>query len=110
MSDVPTPEVIPWKRGDYFSVACQYKDDAGVNTDFVALGISVRSQVRTPKGLLVAELTVTHGATGAYTLTAPTTTWPYGDLLWDIQYTLASKPFSTQNLILRVYRGSTEPS
>lgn len=103
-------QIVEWKRGDYFSVACQYKDDAGVNTDFVALGISVRSQVRRPDGRLVAELAVTHGVTGAYTLGSATTTWPLGDLLWDIQYTLAGKPFSTQNVTLRVIRGATEPS
>jgi hypothetical protein len=104
------PIVIDWKRGDFFSVACQYKDDAGVNTDFTLLGISVRSQVRRPDGKLVAELTVVLGATGSYLLEHATTDWPLGDLLWDIQYTLGTKPFSTQNMIVRVIRGATEPN
>jgi hypothetical protein len=104
------PIVIEWKRGDFFSVACQYRDDAGVNTDFTALGISVRSQVRRPDGRLVAELAVASGATGAYLLEQTTADWPLGDLLWDIQYTLATKPFSTQNMTIRVFRGATEPN
>lgn len=104
------PIVIDWKRGDHFSIACQYKDDAGVNTDFTSLGITVRSQVRRPDGRLVSELAVTLGATGAYLLDHATTGWPLGDLIWDIQYTLATKPFSTQTMIVRVTRGATEPN
>ena len=104
---LPNTQIIEFKKGDHLTVQCQYKDDAGVNTDFVALGISVASQVRRMDGKLVGTLTVAHGTMGAFSLEGSTNTWPLGDLLWDIQYTLAGKNFSTQNLILRLYQGAT---
>lgn len=104
---LPDTQVIPFKKGDFFEVQCQYKNDAGVNTDFTALGITVASEVRRPDGRLVATLTVTLGPMGAFTLTSSTSSWPLGDLLWDIQYTLSGRNFSTQNIILRMYQGAT---
>lgn len=104
---LPDTQVVPWKKGDYFSVQCQYLDDAGAEVDIVALGISVASQVRKTDGQLVSTLTVTMGVMGAFEVSGPTAAWPFGDLLWDIQYTQAGRPFSTENIILRVYRGAT---
>lgn len=104
---LPDTQIITFKKGDHFSVQCQYKNDAGVNTDFLALGITVASQVRRLDGRLLSTLTVTPGATGAFSLDGSTAAWPLGDLLWDIQYTLAGKNFSTQNILIRLYQGAT---
>lgn len=104
---LPDTQVVPWKKGDYFSVQCQYLDDAGDPVDFVPLGITVASQVRKTDGALVGSLAITLGAMGAFEVSGPTSSWPFGDLLWDIQYTQGGRPFSTENIILRVYRGAT---
>lgn len=83
---------IALKRGDTLSVAAALAQDSGAPVDLT--GYVVRSQVRTPQGALVAELSVvvTDAPLGAYTLaaTAPETQlWPVGRHACDVQYTSA---------------------
>jgi len=95
---------IQHKRGDTFIPACTYLDSTGVPAAYAGLGISIKSQVRTPDGKLISTLVVTAGAgVGDFTLdSGPTQNWPTGELRWDIQFTQGGHIFSTQSAALVV--------
>lgn len=76
-----------FKRGDTFLLTCYYK----VNGAAAALPAQVRAQLRTPVGVLVAELTATvvDGPGGVYTLNcaaAVTALWTPQMTVCDLQY------------------------
>lgn len=99
------PIVIPWKKGDSFIAQCQYLDVNEQPVDFIPLGITVKSQVRTKDGVLVSELVFTYDADGAYQLhDYDTTDWPLGRLQWDIQYMQGSVVFSTETVYIALSR------
>ena len=76
------------KRGSSFSSHAAYTSTAG-QPDTLA-GLSFKSQVRTPAGVLVDTLAVAVDEDGlGFTITAThgTTGWPTGPLVWDIKVT-----------------------
>lgn len=83
---------FPFKRGDDLLIPC-LESTEGVGVDLT--GYTVRAQVRTAKGELIADMTVTLGdqttAPGTFTLAVPratTTTWEPGRTLeFDVEYT-----------------------
>lgn len=95
---------IDFKRGDTFIPACTYLNASGVPTAYAGLGISIKSQIRSPAGDLVETLTVTAGiGVGEFTLESGSAqNWPIGSLLWDIQFTQGGHIFSTQTAELVV--------
>jgi hypothetical protein len=95
---------IAHKRGDTFIPTCTFKDKTGVAADYVALGITIKSQIRTVSGVLVANLTVTPGVgVGVFVLESPSTeNWPTGSLRWDIQFLQGSHIFSTVTAAINV--------
>lgn len=81
--------LAPFKRGDTFSLACTWKQ-LGVATSIT--GLAIQAQIRnTYEMSLVDELTVipANQSTdiGKFTLvsTLPTTNWPIGTLICDLQ-------------------------
>ena len=82
-------DAIMFKKGDTFRLSCTYAID-GVPS---ALPPGIRSQLRSPYGQLVAELSVAvvDAPNGLFDLTAPdTSSWPLDTLSQDIQYTDAT--------------------
>lgn len=93
---------IDHKRGDTFQLSVAVLDDAGAAQ--ICTGWSVASQVRTSDYQAVS--TLTHAwvsqAGGTYTLTdTATTDWPVGDLVCDIQYTVAGVITSTETFTIQ---------
>jgi hypothetical protein len=100
---------IQHKRGDTWEPACTFRNADGVATDYSALGITITSQVRTPAGKLIANLTVAAAAgTGNFTTTGATASWPLGNLHWDIQFTQSGKSFSTQTAVIEMVKDVTQ--
>lgn len=95
---------VTHKRGDTFIPTCTYLNASGVPTAYAGLGISIKSQIRTKTGDLVATLTVTAGSgTGEFVLESGSTqNWPLGDLRWDIQFSQGGHIFSTETAELVV--------
>ena len=84
--------MITVKRGDTLSVAGVATQDSGVALNLT--GYTVRSQVRSSAGALVAALTVTvtNAALGTFALgatAAATATWLAGRHVCDVEYTSA---------------------
>jgi hypothetical protein len=83
---------IKQKQGDTFEVICTYKDSMGQALNLSTSNITIRSQVRSKTGTLVADLVYAmldqSTYPGKYSLSvASTAEWPIGILLWDIEYT-----------------------
>jgi hypothetical protein len=91
-------QTVLHKRGDTFIPRCTYLNSSGVAADYSALGITIKSQVRTQSQDLLSTLTVTAGpGTGEFVLESGSTqNWPLGTLLWDIQFLQGSHVFSTK--------------
>src|SRR5215208_2368804 len=107
MSTTPT---ITWKRGDSFEVDCVYKDAGGVAIDLD--GVTITSQFRTPKGILISDADVTIGSpttSGAFrVVVADTDEWPIGILEYDIEYALDGGSInSTETVFINVLRDVT---
>lgn len=106
--------VIDFKRGDSFDLSGQLLEEEGGAPISIA-GWSVRSQIRSSAGELIAELTteITDPAAGKYSLTSPpaeTATWPVGNARMDIQFTDAGgRVMSTQTVTVRVEEDVTRP-
>jgi len=97
------------KKGDTFVAACTYLDEAGLPKDYVAASITIKSQVRTTRGKLLSELSVTAGSgTGEFVLRGATADWPAGDVLWDIQFSQGAEIFSTKTATLVVSNDVTQ--
>lgn len=84
--------MITIKRGDTLSVAGVAAQDSGVALNLT--GYTVRSQVRSSAGALVAALsvTVTSATLGTFTLdatAAATASWLTGRHVCDVEYTSA---------------------
>lgn len=103
-------QTLTHKRGDTFIPACTYLDSTGAPADYTALGITIKSQVRSPNGKLIGDLTVTSGlGTGEFTLeSGPTQTWPVGTLHWDVQFTQGGHVFSTVTAALEISADNTQ--
>lgn len=97
-------QTVTLKRGDTFIPTCTYLNTAGVPTAYGPLGITIKSQVRSPNGALVGELTVTAGTgVGEFVLESGNTqNWPVGSLRWDIQFLQGSHVFSTVTAAVEV--------
>lgn len=105
---------ITIKRGDTWA-----PDIANVDENDVAqpiTGWTIASHIRTADGKLVAALQVANrvDAAGTFTLTVPSTTpetsWPTGQLLWDIRYTDTSgRVSSTETMALVTEANITQP-
>ena|SRR6185369_17030581 len=103
-------QTVELKRGDTFTTTCTYLDSDGDPADYVGLGITIESQVRDSKGVLIGDLTVTPGGgTGEFLLESDSTqNWPVGKLFWDIQFTQGSHVFSTVTAALNVSSDVTQ--
>lgn len=97
-------QTVTHKRGDTFIPTCTYLAANGSAADYVALGITIKSQVRSASGVLIGDLAVTAGVgLGEFVLTSGSTkNWPIGTLYWDIQFTQGSHVFSTVTAALDV--------
>lgn len=102
------------KRDDTFAKACCFKADNVTPTDLT--DVTIKSQVRTSIGLLVAELTVTKMdqiiQPGVFTVRAgDTAAWPIGNLEWDILYQWAAPDGAlktrTETMIIKTDRSVT---
>lgn len=102
-------QVIEHKRGDTFVPTCTYLDSAGAPYNYVADGITITSQVRTPRGELVGTLAYAAGVgVGKFTLESGSTqNWPLGSLRWDVQFAQGSHIFSTKTAELMLVADNT---
>jgi hypothetical protein len=105
MCPITTPE---FKRGDTFNLTCTYKEN-GVATSIV--DYTLRSQVKTLSGVLLAELEVTVAdqilSPGVFYLKTNSTAWPIGNVLVDIQFVSGSTVRSTQTFLVPVVKDVT---
>jgi hypothetical protein len=108
-------EKIIVKRGDTWapSIVATNPDTGAVQS---LAGWQIASQIRSARGALIAPLTVTNrnDAAGLFTLAAPgthpTTGWPVGDHLWDIEYTdPAGHVASTVTIAVAIEMDVTHP-
>jgi len=92
------------KPGDTFLLECSVTEDNATPLDLT--GWTIASQVRTKRGVLLADLTVDihTPATGEYSLrTDATSDWPTGVAEMDIAYTdSGGRIMSTETLTLSV--------
>jgi hypothetical protein len=100
---------VDHKRGDTFAPTCTYLNSAGVAYDYTIDGITIKSQVRSPRGDLIANLTVTAVVgVGKFGLESGSTQdWPLGSLRWDIQFLQGAHIFSTKTAELVVGADNT---
>lgn len=99
---------IQFKRGDTFTLGCQFTTSKGVPVDLT--GYTIRSQIRKSSGDLLAELTseITDYIQGKYVLTNNTTTsWDIGKHHCDIEYSKDGTVFSTDTFVVEVIRDET---
>lgn len=104
--------MISFKRGDTLDASCVYQDenDRPASLD----GITITSQIRTPKGVLVADcgVTITNEGAGEFNLVVPaeeTALWPIGKLEWDIKYALdGGAEVRTETVCVSIVREVTE--
>jgi hypothetical protein len=97
------------KRGDSFIANCIYKDADGIPVNLDTAGIEIVSKVRSPDGLTLFPLEVTIkdqvATPGGYSITGDTSSWPLGELSWDIRFNQAGQSFPSETIQFRV----TEP-
>lgn len=99
-----------FKRGDVFQIGGTAKDSAAAKIDITL--VTIRSQVRTPDGALVAELLVnksnqtTHKGEFALSCT-DTTGWPVGYVLIDIEQRVGGGITSSETMRLPVLEDIT---
>lgn len=100
---------IEHKRGNFFSIDCQYTDSK--NTPLSLENITIKAQIRNSSDRLVDELIVTpiDLPIGKYRLTsADTSKWQIGVLNFDIQYTLSDgKVTSTDTVSITCLKDET---
>lgn len=108
------PAVIQHKRGDTFDRVLLIPEVTFENGYFLLWDVA--SQIRTPRGKLIAELTATWADPEDDTrflrlFYEPTTDWPLGDLEIDVQFTRQSDLFiqSTETISVQVLRDVTIP-
>ena len=98
-------DVCTIKPGDTLFLECTVTEDDGT-TPLNLTGWTIASQVRTKRGLLLADLTVDLHTpiAGQYSLrTDATTTWPTGMAEMDISYSdSGGRVMSTETLIVHV--------
>jgi hypothetical protein len=96
------------KRGSSFGATVRYTPDAaGPQT---LHSVSIASQVRTPGGQLLADLSIALAQDGlSFNVTAPsgTAAWPLGIAHWDIKFTAGGSVFYTETLTLELTREVT---
>jgi hypothetical protein len=103
---------IKHKRGDtfiYYGVVRESRNGPVMNiTDW-----TITSMIRTQTDALLAEadVTITDGAAGEYTVRVDdTTAWPIEYLLWDIQHADGAGDIrSTETVLLRIVADVTYP-
>lgn len=102
--------ILPFKRGDTFSLACTWKD-GGVATSVA--GLTIASQIRTHGTLnLVATLEVVVDdqvlSPGVFALVArDTSAWPVGAMVCDIEITQDGIVRSSESFLVPVAEGVT---
>jgi hypothetical protein len=99
-----------FKRGDIFQLGGIAKDSGGITIDLTA--VTLRSQVRTVGGALVAELLVNKADQvtnkGEFSLSFATTTdWPTGYLLIDIEQRVGAGVTSSETVRVPVLEDIT---
>lgn len=99
-----------FKRGDVFQIGGTAKDPAAAKIDITL--VTVRSQVRTLDGTLVAELLVSKSDQttnkGEFSLSClDTTAWPPGYVFIDIEQRVGSGITSSETLRLPVLEDIT---
>ncbi len=101
--------MIQIKRGETFNLDGQHLEDDGI-TPKSLVGITITSQVRDQSGRLVADLTVTvtDSNTGKFSVSANTTTWTEGNLVWDVKKTTGSIVEISNTETIRVLRAVTQ--
>ena len=102
--------LAPFKRGDVFQIGATAKDSAGVVINLTA--VTIRSQVRTAAGALVAELLVSKANQttdpGEFSLSyADTTAWAPGYVLIDIEQRVGSGITTSETLRMPVLEDIT---
>lgn len=107
------PRLNNFKTGDTYGLSCRYREDG----DYVSLtGATIRAQIRTTSGKLVAALTPAladqglPATVGRFTLVADpadTSAWPVGPHLADIEITIAGVVRSTETFVQPVVRDQT---
>lgn len=88
-------------KGDTFIASGLYRTSAGVPIDLAASGITIEAYVKTKDGTKF-PLTVSFGAVGSYTLTAPTDDWPLGRNLMVIRYTVGTVRRTADPVVVNV--------
>ena len=98
-----------FKKGDTFTLTCTYKiDNVAISID----DITIESQIRTARNVLIQELTVTKlEETGKFTMTATaeeTQLWPVAVLKCDIQLSEGGSIRSTNTFDVKVINSVTQ--
>lgn len=99
------------KRGDTFSLSCTQANADNTPEDLT--GITIRSQIRTIRGELVCDLTVTKLdqtiSPGVFVLESnDTKSWPVGTCYLDVEYTTEGVVTSSETIELPVIRDITQ--
>lgn len=99
------------KRGDTFVANVVYRN-AETQVAIDVTNITIKSQIRNLKGVLISELSInkTEPLIGKFTLTdTETQDWPFNQvLIWDIQYTANDDKISTETIEIYVQLDVTE--
>lgn len=114
-----TAPAYTFKIGTTMVIPAQAQDDAGVGIDLT--NITVKSQLRTPNGGMVAEMTVqwVDRTTGSYALWLPgtgtTDGYKVGEYALDVFYTEANAGFggrpvvvATETLTIALVKAETQ--
>ena len=103
-------EIPAHKIGDTLSWAGTFELVDSAGAPISTAGVVARSQIRTPAGVLVAELSVTLSAdTITLRSVGSTQAWPPGPAQIDVQFTLPDgQVVSTSTATLRLVRDVTQ--
>lgn len=101
-----------FKQGDTFLLSLAVTVD-GVAQDCTLWEVQSKiDEHKNPQADPVADLVVTwlDRAAGLFTLSADTSTWPIGNLFFDIQYTTDSAQIiTTDSVLVQIIHGETGP-
>lgn len=103
-------EQINIKQGQTFKVTGYFRENDRVTVKPLT-GVTITSKIRDRADVIIAELTTTiiDEPNGVYQLDAPlgTSTWPVGELYWDIFETVGGTTYPTETVIIKVERGQS---
>ncbi len=100
-------EILTMARGDSFSFAVDWVPEAGAPA--TVEGVTITSQVRDLLGALVDDVVIAKDVDfmGFSVDVLDTTTWPLGQLEWDIKCVISGRAIHSSRVLLNVTKAVT---